>query len=246
MTFLGIKAYCDSHDHAYVTVGYPPQAYFPRFLQCTSRSDSEDVVDQFVHIWTGIGQGLADAAVATVVYLPEITQGVACLDGVMFACASLAVDLSARAVDLPPELEVAVDLATDAASCVDGDIVSCAELGKAGARAAGVGIPGEDEQQVAALVLQCANEDYAACARLGLRAAAAAGVPVDQINQAARNAQDCYGGSVDACIALGRQAARAGIPIGGIVDGAQSMSQCSLGSLADCLQLGQALAAVSL
>jgi len=65
-----------------------------------------------------------------------------------------------------------------------------------------------------------------------------------QMKQAAKNAQDCYEGDVDACIALGRQAAKAGIPVGGIVDGADNMRQCSVGSLADCQQLGQAIAAI--
>ena len=98
--------------------------------------------------------------------------------------------------------------------------------------------------QVALLTQQCLNEDYAACLRLGEKAAMAAGVPMGQINQAARNAQDCYEGAVDACIALGRQAAKAGIPVGGIADGAENMRQCSVGSLADCQQLGQAIAAI--
>jgi hypothetical protein len=243
MDFMGITAYCDARD-ANVTVGYPPQSESDRFLQCSSRAHPDDVVDQFVHIWKGIGQGLRDAAIATIVYSPQIVQGYACLDGVVFACASLAVDLAVRADVLPPEMRDAVDLAVDATNCVDGDVVSCAKLGAAGARAVGIGIPGEDAGQVALLTQQCANEDYGACVRLGEKAAAAAGVPVEQINQAARNAQDCYAGDVDACIALGRQAAKAGIPVGGVVDGADNMRQCSVGSLTDCQQLGQALAAV--
>jgi hypothetical protein len=241
--FMGITAYCESKN-AYVATGYPPGSETDRFLQCRERSGSNDVVDQFVRIWTGIGQGLGEAAVATIVFSPEIGQGLACLDGVVFACATLAVDLGARAVELPPEIADAVDLVTDASSCVNGDIVSCARLGAAGARAAGIPIPGEDAGQVALLTQQCLNEDYAACLRLGEKAAMAAGVPMGQIKQAAKNAQDCYAGDVDACIALGRQAAKAGIPVGGIADGADNMRQCSVGSLTDCQQLGQAIAAI--
>jgi len=244
--FLGITAYCTSKGGG-ITIGYPPQAESPRFLQCTPGSSGDDgVLDQFVHIWTGIGEGLADAAVVTLVYSPVIIQGYACLSGVLFACASLAVDLAVQADALPPEWADAIDLATDATDCVGGDIVSCAKLGAAGARAAGVGIPGEDAGQVALLVQQCADEDYAACVRLGERAAAAAGVPVARINQAAKDAQDCYSGDLDACMALGRLAARAGIPVGGIVDGADNLRRCSEnpGDVAACLQLGEGIAAV--
>jgi hypothetical protein len=241
--YMGITAYCDRQG-AGIGIGYPPQAESPRYLQCQSRAHSEDVIEQAEHIIRGVAEGLKDAAVATIVYSPEIVQGAACMNGVVFACASLAVDLAARAIELPPEIKDAVDLATDASGCVNGDVVSCAKLGAAGARAVGIGIPGEEAGQIAALIQACANEDYGACLRLGEKAAMAAGVPLQQINQAALNAQDCYAGGVDACIALGRQAAKAGIPVGGVADGAANMQQCSYGSLADCQQLGQALAAV--
>lgn len=243
INFMGIAEHCNRQD-AYVTVGYPPQAESPRFLQCTSRSHPENVVEQFEHIARGVGEGLRDAAIATVVYSPEIVQGAACMNGVAFACASLAVSIAARAIELPPEIADAVDLATDASGCVNGDIVSCAKLGAAGARAVGVPIPGEDAGQVALLAQQCLDEDYAACLRLGEKAAMAAGVPMGQINQAAKSAQDCYAGDVDACIALGHQAAKAGIPVGGVADGADNMQQCSHGSIADCQELGRAIAAV--
>ncbi|MEO8062895.1 MAG: hypothetical protein ABI821_09110 [Pseudomonadota bacterium] len=241
--YMGITAYCDRQD-AGVGIGYPPQREWPRYLQCNSRSHPEDVIEQAEHIATGVAEGLKDAAVATVVYSPEILQGAACVNGAAFACASLAVSLAARAIELPPEIKDAVDLATDASGCVNGDVVSCARLGAAGARAAGVAIPGEEAGQIAGLAQACVNEDYGACLRLGEKAAMAAGVPLQQVNQAAKNAQDCYSGDVDACIALGRQAAKAGIPVGGVADGADNMRQCSYGSLADCQQLGQALAAI--
>ncbi|HEU4778441.1 MAG TPA: hypothetical protein VFS58_01025, partial [Steroidobacteraceae bacterium] len=241
--FMGITAHCD-RQNAYVTVGYPPQAESPRFLQCTSRYEPDNVVEQFEKIAVAVAEGLRDAAIATVVYSPEIVQGAACVNGVAFACASLAVSLAARAIELPPEIADAVDLASHASSCVNGDIVSCARLGAAGASAVGVPIPGEEAGQIALLAQQCLDEDYAACLRLGEKAAMAAGVPMGQINQAAKHAQDCYEGDVDACIKLGHQAAAAGIPVGGVADGADNMQQCSFGSLADCRELGQAIAAI--
>ncbi|MEJ0087177.1 MAG: hypothetical protein WDO72_15995 [Pseudomonadota bacterium] len=241
--FMGIWQHCEDR-RAYVSVGYPPQSESHRFFQCTAKNDRNNVVDQFVHIWTGIGQGLGEAAVATIVYSPEIAQAYACLDGVAFACAALAVDLAARAIELPPEIRDAVDLATDASGCVNGDVVSCAKLGAAGARAAGVEIPGETAGEVALLTKQCFEKDYGACVRLGEKAAMAAGVPVVAINQAAKNAQDCYAGDMDACIALGHQAADVGIPVGGIANGADNLAQCSYGRLDNCEALGKAIAAI--
>jgi hypothetical protein len=241
MNFTGITAYCNNKG-GFIATGYPPEG--SRFLMCASRSDPDDVITQFVRIWTGIGQGLEEAVVATIVYSPLIIQGYACLDGVVFACASLAVDVAVRAGAVPSGIEGVVSLANYASACVNGDVVSCAKLGAAGARAAGVEIPGEEAGQIALLVQECLKEDYGACLRLGERAAMAAGVPMDQINEAAKNAQACYEGDVDACIALGRQAARSGIPVGGITEGTGNLIQCSEGSLVDCQQLGQSIAAI--
>lgn len=243
MDYTGLTAYCEGKGGV-ITKGYPPQSESNRILQCTPRSEPDDIIDQFVHIWKGIGQGLGTAAVATIVYSPEIAQGTACMSGVTFACASLAVTIAARAIELPDEIKEAVDLASYASSCVNGDVVSCARLGAAGARAAGVQIPGEDAGQIALLSQQCLNEDYGACLRLGEKAAMAAGVPMDQINGAAKNARACYEGNVEACIALGRQAASAGIPIEGVVNGAENLHQCSFNSLLHCRELGEAIAAV--
>lgn len=239
LDFMGLTAYCDARD-AGVTIGYSDSG---RFFRCSSRAGSNDVVDQFIHIWTGIGQGLGEAAVATIVYSPEIIQGYACLDGVAFACASLAVDLAVRADAIPPEVQDAADLVNQASSCVDGDVISCAKLGAAGARAAGVEIPGEEARDIAQMAQRCLNEDdYGACVRLGEKAADAAGVPVDQINEVAKNLQDCYASDVDACIALGKQAAAAGIPVGGIADGAGMLERCYAKSINDCQDLGRMIA----
>ncbi len=241
--FMGITAHCDRQD-AFVSVGYPPQAESPRYLQCSSRAHPDDVVEQAEHIASGVAEGLKDAAIATVVYSPEIIQGTACINGVVFACAALAADLSARAGAVPPDLGDAVDLAMDATHCVGGDVVSCARLGAAGARAAGITVPGENAGEIALLAERCAREDFAACLRLGEKAAMAAGVPLDQAGTTATLARDCYGGDIDACLALGRRAAKAGIPVGGVDDGAETMRMCGLGSIPDCQRLGQVLAEV--
>ena len=248
--FMGITAHCDrvAADRGHGESGFVGAAYSNdgsrRYFQCALRSNPEDVTEQFVHIAAGVGEGLEDAAMATVVYAPEIIQGSACLTGVAFACASLAIDLAARAVPIPAEVSDAADLVGDALNCLDEDVVSCAKLGAAGARAAGFDIPGDDAGEVALLAQQCADDEYGACVRLGEKAAMAAGVPVDQIEEEAKDVNDCYAGDADACIALGRAAANARIPVGGIADGAARVQQCSVGSRVDCQQLGEALAAV--
>ncbi len=240
--FMGITAYCAARD-AGVVIGYSDSG---RFYHCSPHADSDnDVFDQFVHIWTGIGQGLGEAAVATIVYSPEIIQGYACLDGVAFACASLAADLAVRAGAVPPEVEGATDLVLAASSCVDGDVFSCAKLGSAGARAVGVEIPGDDGGEIAQLTQACLNEeDYGACLRLGEKAADAAGVPINEINEVAKNLQTCYAGDLDACVALGQQAAAARIPVGGIADGANVTQLCLDGGIAECQELGRMIASV--
>jgi hypothetical protein len=67
---------------------------------------------------------------------------------------------------------------------------------------------------------------------------------MDQINEAAKNAQRCYEGDVEACIALGRQAAMSGIPVGGVTEGTGNLINCGDGSLTDCKELGESIAAI--
>jgi hypothetical protein len=171
---------------------------------------------------------------------------------VLFACATAAADLVGRTGVIPDEARVAYGLISATEQCSDGDIVSCAKLGVAGAKAVGVEIPGEDAGQVALLSQSCANDDFGACVRLGEMAAGAAGVPVDAINLAAINAEKCYDGDPAACIALGEQAADARVPVRNLPNGDALIRKCSPGevnnvdearrSFEDCRALGTALA----
>jgi hypothetical protein len=242
--FMGIKAHCADRD-AFVAVGYPPQDTRPRFLVCSQIGHPENVLEQIVHIGRGVGEGLVTAAPFIALGL----QAYACADGVLFACGTVAVDLAGRAGVIPDEVKVAYNLVNAAQQCSNGDILSCAKLGAAGAKAAGVSIPAEDAARVALLTQQCANDDFGACLRLGEKAADAAGVPINALNQAAKNARDCYDGDLEACYALGQlAAAQTDIPLQGVADGVENYQRCrdSGGrSLTDCRELGKALVAVA-
>jgi hypothetical protein len=242
--FMGIKAHCASLD-SFVAVGYPPQDTRPRFLVCSQIGHSENVVEQIVHIGKGVAEGLVTAAPFVALGL----QAYACADGVLFACGTVAVDLAGRAGVIPDEVKVAYNLVNAAQQCSNGDILSCAKLGAAGAKAAGVSIPAEDVGKVALLTQQCANDDFGACLRLGEKAADAAGVPIEALNQAAKNARDCYDGDLEACYALGQlAAAQTDIPLQGVANGVENYQRCKASggrSLTDCRELGQALVAVA-
>jgi hypothetical protein len=234
--FLGIKAYCKSQD-SFVGVGYQPQGYLPRFLVCSKIGHSDDLMDQAQHIAKGVGQGLVTATVVTIAYAPEIVQGYGCVQGVVFACATLAVDLGTRAVELPPELQDAVDLANDATRCVNEDVVACVRLGAAAARAVDIPIPGSAAGEVASLTIACAKEDYAACLRLGEKAAMAAGIPLDKITGITQNAQDCAAGVVAACIALSSQALPPGSPVADAQEVAALSQACANKDYGACQRL---------
>jgi len=245
--YMGITSHCDQMDHAIVTVGYPPQATTPRFLQCSPRAAPDDVIEQLVHITKGVGEGLVTAAP----FVALVVQGYACLDGVVFACGTIAVDVGERLELIPDEVKQAYSLVNAAEQCSNGDVIACAKLGAAGAKAAGVNIPGEDVGQIALMSQQCVNEDFGACLRLGEKAADAAGVHIGALNQVAKAAQDCYGGNTNACIALGEQAADARVPVRNLIDGAGKVDRCSGNqginqrSVTDCLALGQDLASMA-
>jgi hypothetical protein len=242
--FMGIKAHCASLGGG-VGQEYPQKGVHPKFLKCVFPSEPDDVLDQIEHIATGVAQGLVTAAP----FVALGAQAIACVDGVLFACGTLALEVGEHLDAVPDDVKVAYDLVNATLQCSDGDIISCAKLGAAGVKAAGVKIPGENVGLVARLSQNCANEDFGACMQLGEMAAGAAGVPVDAINQVAKNAQDCYSGNVDACTALGRQAAKAGdFPVGGVTHGAENLRRCAENidtDLLHCQQLGLALAATT-
>ena len=179
-------------------------------------------------------------------YVSDAIQGLGCVDGAIFACATLALDVAGQ-TQLAGVAQDGVDLAGKTADCADGDLVACAQVGVKGASvtasAAGVSIPGTDAVSAG---VQCANsQDFDGCVQLGQLAAGAAGLPVGAASQAATNVNGCINGDTGACIALGQQAAQAGVPVGGVAQGAASLQQCSQGDLVACTQLGQALVAAA-
>ena len=241
--FMGIAAHCNSLK-SFVSTGYPPQAVLPRFLQCSLRAEPETVVEQIVHIGTGVVEGMVIAAP----FIALGAQAVACAEGVLFACGTVAVDLAERGGVIPDEVKVAYDLVNATQQCANGDILSCAKVGAAGVKAAGVDLPTDDVTRAALLTQQCANDDFGACLVLGERAADFAGVSI-KLSQAAKNARDCYEGDLEACYAFGQYAAaQADIPLKGVVDGVENYQRCRASggrSLTDCRELGKALVAVA-
>jgi hypothetical protein len=252
LEFMGINAYCKSHD-AFVGVGYPPRATLPRFLICSPIGHRDSPGEQVLHIGNGVLEGLITAAP----YVALGVQAYACADGVVFACATIAVDLASRAGVVPDEVRAVYGYVNDAQQCSNGDVVACSKLGVAGAKALHIDIPGEDIAEVALLAERCRNNDFAACLRFGEMAAGAAGVPVDAINLAAINARKCFDGDELACIALGEQAADVRIPnalpgsgvdLNGLIlscspDGVNTVDQAKR-NFENCKKLGQTLAAV--
>ena len=238
---MGVIQYCERQGKIVMVAGVP-QSEHARMFVCSDRYHADNAIEQAQRIIKGVAEGSKDAMWAAVIYSPYIVQGYGCVQGAVFACATLAVSIASRLVPIPPEVKDALDLANDAQACASEDILACARLGAAGARAVGVQIPGQDAELVTQLTTECLAENFASCLHLGEIGASAAGVPVGQLNQAARNARQCYDGDTNACIALGQQAAKAGIPIGGVVNNASMLNQCSQQSISDCLLIGQALA----
>ncbi len=244
LDFMGITKYCNDRD-ASVTVGYvaAPGTWNGdlRILQCTARSHPDDVVDQFVRIWTGIGQGLITAAP----FVGEAVAAAACIYGQIYACAVLALDVSTQAgLKIPGEVGEAIQVAAQVPQCLDGDVVACAKFGVHGAKIVGLDIPGVDQLVLGEDVAKCATDDFAACMRLGQAASEASGIDVTKIVGVLGNAQDCADGKKEACIALGKEAVQ-GTPLNGVPGGFESAEACRNGSRADCEKLGTTLASLA-
>jgi hypothetical protein len=174
--FLGITQRC-SDQNAFVAVAYPPDAEFPRYLACKPNSNPDTFLKQAPELIDGIKRGVEQAFTATVPFFGPIVEGVACTDGVIFACAALAVDIANDAGVVPDGVaKDAVDLADATQRCANGDIAACTQVGTKGAQAAGLDIPGEDANVVADVVQKCLAKDSDACAQLGQEVAGAAGV----------------------------------------------------------------------
>ena len=172
MWIMGIQQYCRAHD------AFPAPAYDGnrRYLKCAPYSHPDGAIEQIEHIARGVAQGLTDAYVAAAPFVTPVVAAVGCIYGVVYACATLALDLADQAgLGLPPEAAEAVTIVKQVNACVDGGVLDCAQLGARGTRAAGLKIPGEDVARVAEDARKCGNGEFAACIRLGLTAADAAG-----------------------------------------------------------------------
>ncbi|WP_159017260.1 hypothetical protein [Cognatiluteimonas profundi] len=244
LNLMGINQYCAAHD-SFVAVGYDRDQTY-RYLVCAPYSHPDSVGDQFVHLATGIAQGVADAFIAAVPFVGAAVSGVACVYGQIYACAVLALEISdAAGVPIAGVAGEAIGIAADVPKCSDGDLVSCAKIGVRGARVAGLTIPGKDPAQVADDAKLCDDGDFAACMRLGKSAADAGGVPPGLGNGSFVDAQDCLAGNNQACTVLGKEAAAAQAPMGGIPQGAQDLQSCAGGNNADCTHLGKSLASLT-
>jgi hypothetical protein len=251
---MGLEKACNDIN-AFVAVSYD-QRYTGdpnnnrRALICSPRSSSDSFGDQFEHLVRGIRQGLTDAVVAAAPFFSMAVQGYACLDGVVFACATLALDIvDAAGADVPGVAHDVLEIARQAPDCVTGDIVACAQLGARGASAAGLSIPGIDPGQVLGDSKQCADGDFAACMRLGKTAAEASGVPAGDLLESTVKAEACADGKTAACVALGKQVAAAAgagaLPLGGLEGGVENAQQCANQSIDACIALGRAVASAT-
>jgi hypothetical protein len=241
LDFMGVNKYCADRD-AFVSVGYVDATGAPggdlRVLKCSPLSHSDSIGDQFVRIWTGIGEGLITAA-------PFVAEGVlalTCVYGQIYACAVLALQVSEQAgLKVPGEVGDAIYIAAKAPQCIDGDVVACAYLGARGAKAVGLEIPGVSAIDVVADSKQCSDGDFAACVRLGKEAAEAGGVETGAAFGTFVDAQTCLDGDDDACISLAKEAIRDNVPLKGVVEGAESARACDGGSTQECIRLGKQL-----
>ena len=239
MWIMGIEQYCRARG------AFPAAAYDGnrRYLKCAPFSHPDSAIEQIEHIARGVAQGLTDAWVAAAPFVTPVVAGLGCINGVVYACATLALDLADQAgLRLPPEAAEAATIAKHVTACVEGAVVDCGQLGARGARALNLQIPGKDVAQAIEDARKCGSGEFAACVHLGLTAADAAGVPVGLGTADVTSAQDCLAGDSNACADLGKRAAQAvGIPLGAVTQGVTNARKCGNGDRNACIALGQAL-----
>jgi hypothetical protein len=237
---MEIAQHCQERD-AFVAIDYDAQNR--RYLTCSPYAHPDDILDQVEHIAQGVYAGLVTAYVAAAPYLEPVVSGLACVHGVIYGCATLALQLATQAgLQLPAEARQAFAIADEVTACIEGSVIDCAQLGARGARTAGVVIPGEDAVEIVEQVQQCRNGDFHACIRLGFSAAEAAGVPVDLGAGEVIDIQECLEGDETACIALAQRVAKvANFPLAGVPQGVENAQQCANGDAEACAELGRAL-----
>jgi hypothetical protein len=223
-SIMGITGNCAA-SNAFVVEKYDDTTR-KNYLICAPYSRPDSVVEQIEHIGRGVTQGLATAFVAASPYLGLAVEGLSCVQGVIYACGVLAVDVADKAgalddVGIDPKVrDAALGFAHSAGGCIEGNVVACAELGsQALGTAAGTTIPGGDIARAIDMGNKCRNGDFAACARLGQMATDAAGVKISagQVFGGIADGAECLDSLDDsnrsskACRELGIQAATAAI-----------------------------------
>ncbi len=237
---MGLNQYCERRD-ARPMVSWEGNR---RYLACQQNWRESSYLEEFEQLALGTAEQFVAAANAAAPFVSIAVSAIACADGVIFACATLVLDIAQLAGATPPGIaRDAVDGADEAGKCADGNIVACAQLGVRGARLAGLEIPGKDAAEVAVNTQKCTQRDFAACVALGLKAADAAGVPVGLGRGEIADALDCASGDTAACASLGERAVAAGtgLPLGGVIGAADNARKCAASDNDACIALGKAL-----
>lgn len=176
---MGVQQYCASHA-SFTAVAYPAQG--GRAMICVPFSKRDSAAEQVEHIARGVEQGAQDALVATAPFLGPAAEGVACANGIVYACAVLALDVGEVVAGKKIVKQVAgvaadaIAVATQAQNCANGDAGACAQLGVRAAARAGLSIPGKKAAQIATTAQQCNAHNNNACIELGAETVDAAGL----------------------------------------------------------------------
>jgi hypothetical protein len=239
---MGWDQYCASRD-AFIVFTYATNGTV-NGMSCQPYSRDLSPGEELELLVTGIAEGLADAFTAAAPFLTPVISGIACINGVLYSCAILALDVADLAGAGAPAgvARDALDMAKTLADCADGNIVACASAGQKGAHHAGLEIPAADAAQVAVFVEKCSQDDFAACARVGKAAAQSAGIPLTPgVNLL--DAQECLNtANGEACLAIGKAASKLVDLIGSIAGGAENGQKCTAGDDKACMALGHAVA----
>ena len=99
LDFMGINKFCADRD---MYAGSHENADGTLAMVCLPHYQHDSIDEQFVHIWTGIGEGLITAAP----FVGEAVAAAACIYGQFYACAVLALDVSTQAPAIPNFLSI--------------------------------------------------------------------------------------------------------------------------------------------
>src|SRR5262249_52232889 len=117
---MGVEQFCRD-SNAFVAEEFDSAGRRSGF-KCAPLANPAGFFDEVEHLVRCIGQGLITAYTAAAPFLGPVVSGVACVNGAIFACAALALDLADRAgLQLPGEAGDAVQIAGQVTKCVDGD-----------------------------------------------------------------------------------------------------------------------------